>query len=93
MTITGVDMNRDGIPDVLQGGMGGMTMGMPMGMPTAMPMSMPMAMPTAMPMGMPTTMGMPAMTITGVDMNRDGIPDVLQGGMGMGAPAMMPTMY
>jgi len=28
MTVTGVDMNRDGIPDVMQGG----GMGMPMGM-------------------------------------------------------------
>mmetsp|Transcript_13173 Transcript_13173/g.30797 ORF Transcript_13173/g.30797 Transcript_13173/m.30797 type:complete len:398 (-) Transcript_13173:89-1282(-) len=71
MTVTGPDMNRDGIPDILQGGGQTAAFGRTAGV-SAMPM-----------MGAPAMMGgaaRPLMTVTGPDMNRDGIPDVLQGG-------------
>merc|ERR1719480_24540 len=89
-TVTGPDMNRDGIPDVLQQGvMPTMPGGM---MPTngyAYAPNTSQAVPT-MPGGMMPTMPggmMPGgyTTITGPDMNRDGIPDVLQ------QRGMMPT--
>merc|ERR1711974_183162 len=97
--VTGVDMNRDGIPDILQGGAYGSFRPAMAPVMTAAPApvmaSSPVTvappvyaaapavtMPTMAPaMAMPA-MAMPAATtmVTGVDMNRDGIPDVLQRG-------------
>merc|ERR1719476_91876 len=53
---------------------------------------MPQPMPQGVtPMGMPGML--PQMTVTGVDMNRDGIPDLLQQGMpGMPQMPMQPQM-
>mmetsp|Transcript_28659 Transcript_28659/g.75580 ORF Transcript_28659/g.75580 Transcript_28659/m.75580 type:complete len:99 (+) Transcript_28659:2-298(+) len=65
--VTGVDMNRNGIPDVLEQNRG---FGPQPSMQTMMAGPGPMG-------GVP----MQTMQVTGVDMNRDGIPDVLQQGM------------
>merc|ERR1711953_595776 len=81
MTVTGVDMNRDGIPDALQ-------QGAPLGISSysAAPASIPsyvnpLVPPAAVhagPGGVFTQPAASSMTVTGVDMNRDGVPDVLQ---------------
>merc|ERR1719476_1203776 len=72
MTVTGVEMNRDGIPDVLQGGSRGA------GVSYAAPATQ-LAAPATQYAAPVTQYAAPAtMTVTGVDMNRDGIPDVLQ---------------
>merc|ERR1712136_59100 len=72
MTVTGVDVNRDGIPDRAP-----MSYPLPLGSYTS-PQQM-----FQQPMGSYTAPvsynhAAPLMTVTGVDMNRDGIPDVLQ---------------
>merc|ERR1719361_1095731 len=76
MTVTGVDMNRDGIPDVLQHQQTYMAPA-----PAVYAAPSP-AYGYAAPA--PAVYAAPApaqaMTVTGVDMNRDGIPDVLQQG-------------
>merc|ERR1719476_495375 len=68
-TITGVDMNRDGIPDVLQQqpqlSYGGMEYGVQQGQ---------------LSYGGVYGVQQQMATVTGVDMNRDGIPDALQQG-------------
>jgi len=61
--VTGVDMNCDGIPDVLQGGVQGGVQMAAGGYPVV---------------GRACPAPMAAACVTGVDMNRDGIPDVLQ---------------
>merc|ERR1719384_69351 len=92
MTITGVDLNRDGIPDVLQQPAAAVSYAAP-AMQTLAPAPAVYAAPApavqmvapapavqyAAPA--PAVYAAPAaatMTITGVDLNRDGIPDVLQ---------------
>merc|ERR1719205_320153 len=90
MTVTGVDMNRDGIPDVLQQ-QAAVTYAAP-AIQTIAPAPAVYAAPapavsySAPAPAIQTIAPAPAvyaapqatMTVTGVDMNRDGIPDVLQ---------------
>merc|ERR1719497_8784 len=83
MTITGVDMNRDGIPDVLQQPAAAVSYAAPaMQMAAPAPaVSYAAPAPAVYAAPAPAMYAAPAaatMTITGVDMNRDGIPDVLQ---------------
>merc|ERR1719384_681326 len=99
MTITGVDLNRDGIPDVLQQPAAAVSYAAP-AVQTVAPAPAVYAAPAPavqMVAPAPAVYAAPApavqyaapapavyaapsatMTITGVDMNRDGIPDVLQ---------------
>merc|ERR1719264_1136643 len=83
MTITGVDMNRDGIPDVLQQPVAAVSYAAP-AVQTVAPAPAVYAAPAPAVQYVapaPAVYAAPAaatMTITGVDMNRDGIPDVLQ---------------
>merc|ERR1719480_518505 len=75
MTVTGVDMNRDGIPDVLQQQQ---AYGAQQAYGTQQAYAAPQSyghQQQAYGYGAPTA---GTMTVTGVDMNRDGILDVLQ---------------
>merc|ERR1712062_651231 len=72
MTVTGVDMNRDGIPDVLQQPV--YAAPAPAVQYAAPAPAVQYAAPAPAVYAAPAA----AMTVTGVDMNRDGIPDVLQ---------------
>merc|ERR1712012_1107965 len=71
MSVTGVDMNRDGIPDVLQQHQVSYAPPMQLGQQPQVGYAAPVQ--YGSPLGYGSTM-----TVTGVDMNRDGIPDVLQ---------------
>merc|ERR1719350_2019444 len=87
MTVTGVDMNRDGIPDVLQQ-QAAVSYAAPAPAVYAAPApavqtiaAAPAVYAAPQPVAAaPTVYGAPTATatVTGVDMNRDGIPDVLQ---------------
>lgn len=92
-TVSGVDMNRDGIPDQLQGGMmgapmmGAPMMGAPMmgGYPQPMMGGYPQPMMGGMGMGgypqQPSVMGAAyAAGLRPTDYNRNGIPDRMEGG-------------
>merc|ERR1719242_2759908 len=76
MTVTGVDMNRDGIPDVLQQQQYATYAAQASYVSPAAQYAAPAAQYTAAP----AVYAAPAAqyTVTGVDMNHDGIPDVLQ---------------
>jgi hypothetical protein len=73
--VTGVDMNRDGIPDVVQGGQAA-ELDLAAIIAGAARQSVAAARASVAARSEPTASAI----VTGVDMNRDGIPDVVQGG-------------